>query len=567
MAKAVTSYQSGNERELRLEPSRLERLPAAVPSGRGAGDQGAREAGNRLPARNAQASVGSVSVLFLRPDDAGRAADAKEPESFHDLNLDQIVASVTGPFEDYGLTSFFHAPLHDVDAILFRHGVFKDLQQSPIRAAVSAFAQQMRSVREKLERSQKLYYRSEKQAWFLDAVKLYCDAVDSFADALDAAAPRSQGLRNIRDHLETYRKSSAFGVLARDTAGLKKDLAALTYCMIIKDGSIIVRRCEREPDYSADVEATFAKFRQGAVKEYKKKSYERSALGHVEAGVVDRVALLYPALFGRLNEFCQANAGFIEERIGIYDREVQFYLSYLAYMTSFEEASLSFCYPEVLDHDKAVRAKASFDAALALKLIRDRAKVVPNDFHLEGEERIIVVSGPNQGGKTTFARTFGQLHYLAALGCPVPAAEARLYLFDKLLTHFEREEDIETLRGKLEDELFRIHAILEEATPRSIVVINEIFASTTLKDAIFLGRKIMEKIAALDLICVCVTFIDELASATPKTVSMMSTIVPENPAERTFKVVRKEADGLAYALALAEKYGVTYARLKGRIGS
>ena len=62
-----------------------------------------------------------------------------------------------------------------------------------------------------------------------------------------------------------------------------------------------------------------------------------------------------------------------------------------------------------------------------------------------------------------------------------------------------------------------------------------------------------------------VTFIDELASLGEGTVSMMSSVVPDDPAVRTFKVVRKPADGLAYASALADKYGLDTVSLRRRL--
>jgi len=384
---------------------------------------------------------------------------------------------------------------------------------------------------------------------------------------LSLADLKSRGFLAFREYLTNHADSERFTSLLAETKKLKADLSSIKYCLLIKGSGITVRKYESEIDYSADVEETFRKFKQGAVKDYRVKFTESAEMNHVEAKVLDFVAQLYPDIFSHLDDYSEKNGNYLDETIAVFDIEIQFYVAYMEFLAPFRQAGLKFCYPQISDNDKEVYDYEGFDLALAHKLIRELSSLVCNDFYLKGKERIFVVSGPNQGGKTTFARTFGQLHYLACLGCPVPGSESRFFLFDRLFTHFEKEESIENLRGKLQDDLVRIHAILNEATQNSIIIMNEIFTSTTLQDAVYLSEKVMEKIIELDLLCIWVSFIEELASFGHQTVSMVSTVAPENPALRTFKIIRRTADGLAYALSIAEKYRLTYDHLKERIES
>jgi len=507
------------------------------------------------------------SILFKRPEDRIRTEAVEAPDCLADLAVDQIVAAVTAGKDEYNLTSYFYVPLCDVDAVAFRHEVMQDLEDAHLFEAIKAFARSMREIREHLGRLGQCDYEHQQERWFLDAVDLYGDAVNRLVGDLSAANCRSRGLQAFRDYVTGYAASERFTSLVAEAKRLEAELSTIRYSVLIRGLRVEVRHYTGEPDYSAEVAATFERFRQGAVKEYAFEFSDSLEMNHVEARILDGVAQLHQETFTQLANYRTTNKDFLEPTLVVFDSEVQFYVAYLDYIAPLRKAGLHFCYPRISQSHKEVYNHQGFDLALAGKLIGDHAIPVCNDFELQGPERIIVVSGPNQGGKTTFARTFGQLHYLASLGFPVPGTKAQLYLPDRIFTHFEREEHMTTLRGKLEDDLIRIRAILDAATPRSLVIINEIFASTTLRDALFLSKNIAAALLALDVLCVWVTFLDELSSLSEKTVSMVSTVVPDNPAQRTFKIVRRPADGLAYAMSIAEKYRLTYDMIKERIGS
>ncbi|MEL7656691.1 MAG: DNA mismatch repair protein MutS [Bacillota bacterium] len=507
----------------------------------------------------------NVSILFPGKNKTEYSEKIEPPDFFIDLNLDQVVDAITSPKPEYNLKPIFYSPLMDIHAIMFRQEIFRDLEDDNILGCLKQFAQKMILAHRYFVLSGKLYYKYHKEGWLLEAAYEYCCAVIDLSNQLNKLTFSSQGLRGIKQYLAKYTVNPLFLTLFTTIKNIKAELEKIQYSVIIKGRYVYVRKYENEVDYSIEVKHTFEKFRQGKTSDYRVDLVIPSGMNHIEAQILDFVSKLNPDVFNKLDYFYLENTSFFDNTIIAFDREIQFFISYIDFMEKIRTKGLKFCFPAIISSDKKIHANNSYDLALANKYLYQGTEVVTNDFYLEGKERIIVVSGPNQGGKTTFARMFGQIHYLASLGCPIPGTDAQVFLYDNIFTHFEKEEDIRNLRGKLQDDLIRVHTIINMATSRSIVIMNEIFTSTALKDAIFLSKEIINKIIKLDALCVCVSFIDELSIMSEQTVSMVSSIVAENPNLRSFKILRKPADGLLHAIRIAEKHGLTYDAILGRI--
>ncbi len=511
------------------------------------------------------------SILYPNEERHSDPRVTEMPDYFKDLNLDQVVLPITERQSEFGLESFFFTPLRDIDTIAYRQEVMRDLDAPELLDKIKRFSKSiyaiqktMTEIREHLLDENSYYNNYLTKGRCLDAAETYCNSVNSFIEELESSILCSRGLRSFTEYVRGYSKSTAFVSLAASIQKLRADLATVEYCMLVKNGNIRVRKYEGQEDHGKQIPAIFGKFSQGATEDRRREFHEEPYAEHVEAEVLNMVARWYKDIFEDLNRFCQEHLNFLDDAIARFAREVQFYLAWQEYISRFRRAGLSFCYPQICTTKEHLYGLEGFDLALADSLLPSGRPVV-NDFVLSVPERIIVVTGPNQGGKTTFARVFGQLHHFACIGCSVPGVDASLYLFDHIYTHFGREEDLSTLSGNLKDDLIRLHRVFENASQNSVIIVNEVFSSATLQDALLLGKAMMDRIANLGALAVCVTFLDELASHGVETVSMMSTVRQDDPTQRTYKIVRQAADGLAYAIHIAQKHGLTYESLCRRL--
>lgn len=504
-----------------------------------------------------------TSVLFPR----GEAPPDAEvpPDCFHDLRLGDIIAAVCEGYPDDRVTRLFYQPLREVSAVEHRHKVFRELERGNVRQSITDFTDAMATMRGQLRQAEWVQYRWQRHGWFTHAVFTFCNAVNVLRDSLAGAELSSRGLRDIADYLNGYADSDTFRNLAADASAVLTELGRIRYTVHIHDQHVRVEKYAGQTDYSQDAVALFERFASEVDRDYGVPIKDDAEMNPVEQRVLGCVAKLYPEAFAHLEEFFRRHDHFIDPKVSRFDREIRFYLMYLAFMERFSAASVGFSYPEVTNTPGVLSADSACDLALAIKTEGGQTALVGNTLHLSGAERVLVVSGPNQGGKTTFARTIGQCAYLASLGCPVPAKRAVFTLPDAIYTHFDRQENLSTPHGKLHDELVRIRDILSQATAASLIIMNESFSSTTVSDALLIGTEIIRRIINLDSTAVYVSFLDELSRIGPACVSMVGEVAADDPTRRTFTFTRRPADGFAYAAALATKHGLTYDILRQRI--
>lgn len=153
--------------------------------------------------------------------------------------------------------------------------------------------------------------------------------------------------------------------------------------------------------------------------------------------------------------------------------------------------------------------KGLYDVSLALTM---NQKIVGNAVQAD-HKNLIIITGANQGGKSTFLRSIGLAQLMMQCGMFTPAEFFCANVCDSLFTHYKREEDATMKSGKLDEELSRMDTIVNELTSNSMILFNESFAATNEREGSEIARQIVCAILEKGIKIFFVTHLYEFASS------------------------------------------------------
>ncbi len=233
--------------------------------------------------------------------------------------------------------------------------------------------------------------------------------------------------------------------------------------------------------------------------------------------------------------------------------ELGFYIGCLNLYEQLKKIDACISFPRPLPKDEfTFSCKGLYDISLAL--IKNK-RVIGNNISPHNSS-LIIITGPNQGGKTTFLRSVGLAHLMMQSGMFVPAVSFCSNLVTGVFTHFKQQEDRDMEMGKFKEELQRMSTIVDQISQNGLILFNESFASTNEREGSEVSIQIIRALLQKKIKVFYVTHMYELAHYFYKTrdynpLFLRAQRLPNG--ERTYRLIQGEPLRTSYGIDIFRK--------------
>jgi hypothetical protein len=554
-----------------------------------------------------------VRVSLLWPqgfeDQAFNRGELRLEHAAPDLGLDALAAALSiEPQYTGGIRTILATLSDDVAVINYRHEVLDDFLNCPeLVAGFEAILSLLVQLSYSSERQRAAQSQLHQAVSRLGELEVYVDCVKRLRALLAQIGPalRSAGLRRLREVLETREADPSFQALAAELPALGVQVRSVRSVtigvnldpqLLPVEATLLAVNAQRFKGPSGSLLGRLLGLKPDD------EAYEGIAPLHGVppdpfrnpnmGGPPPRANPLLVPLFKDLNDVLESVAKPVVKALRHYikhnsyflitlEPEVAFYLGAVRLIQRVRAASLPLCRPEVVPKEERIcHVQDGYNLNLALRMLERHpnadlsTQIVTNDVDFGPDGRIFILTGPNQGGKTTYTQAVGLTQVLCQAGLYVPGSSARISPVDGIYTHFPVEERPGTETGRLGEEAQRLSVIFARATRHSLVLLNESLASTSPGEALYLARDVVRALKLLGARAIFATHLHELAEGLErlngqapsdcKVVSVVARTVQDDGSEarRTYQIMPGPPMGLSYARDIAARYGISYEQLE-----
>ncbi len=557
---------------------------------------------------------GSFDLLYpcgWMPKDT-HTSSALSASAWHDLGIDLLVAAFSGNrSHQQEIRTVFSQIIRDPQVIRYRQDVLEDmLCNSDLVEKLTALLPVIDALTDFSFQPERGLNRLHEVSWRMGELQSIIDCVEGLDQVLAEFQGKfkSQGLRGLLAAVRMLKEKPDYHSLVRN---LPEMLAKLQSCVSITIGvnldpklrpvqAMLLAVNDKPFTTQSLMGKLFGRGKENAgiapLHSVPQRIVEGpyafpvdSELGwEVEPTMVPLFADLAKILekttapiASKLKEYTGVQSGFLSQL----RQSLIYYLGTVQFIRRLQTAGLPMCRPDICDlRERLCRIKGSYNVSLAIRLggsdgTQHLPKViVRNDVDIMPEGQILILTGPNQGGKTTYMVGVGIAQLLAQAGCFVPGEQAQISPVDNIFSHFPIEEKPEANAGRFGEEAIRLEQIFEQVTGDSLVLLNESLSNTSFGESLYLAQDIVRILRRVGARAIYSTHLHELGNRVEqlnqsvngegKIISVVSSPIDEDNSavqsgvHRSYKVESRPPLGQSYAREIAGRYGIRYEQLE-----
>lgn len=526
-----------------------------------------------------------IRLFSLLTPDADSRCFTLSDSTANDLSLDFLAEQLSRSREEQNkLRRMLMEMPADASVITYRQEIYQDLRQYPdVCAGLQEIFDAMQFCT--MDEASRVYEKSS--IWELitrmRSLQNYVSAVTALRTLLKDVSFSSTGMRTLRDYIESIHAQSGFEALAKDMEVLGDDVDGIRSMTLgVNLGS------EFYPDEVGILSLNNFRFGERGMLEHffrfhkKQNPDERdltpftmvvhpknpSANEHPLMNNLTRIVeQMLPSVTKKLQRMLKKYTDISGTALAKRGDELMFYLRFLELEQRLTAGGFSCCMPDL--SGSGTNLTDFYNVKLALCHLAGTVEdgIVTNDLCFTKERNILILTGPNRGGKTILTQGAGLALLLFQHGVCVPCRQAAIRPCDGIYTHFPADENETVTLGRLGEESARFSRICETATDASLLLFNESFATTSHSESLYIAEDVVRYLCCLGARTIFNTHMHELAEHADSLTceravcGAASVVMGKRGTKDAYRIRFEKPDGKSSAHEIARQYGITLEQL------